>query len=468
MTNIRSTIDTNERPFEEWSASLDDIRQLEDLLEHDQLKELEAKLLPFHHSAHADMIQLLSHDEDRLTIARILFDTGAVDFWPELDEAVRGELTEQFDPSDLSRLMSQLDSDDAVAVLEDIHDKNIRETIIESLDPATQHALRSSFSWPEDSAGRLMQQNFVSMPSYYNVGDAIDWFRRQADEENTDLPEDFYDIYILDPAYKPVGCIPLSKLLCKQRSIPLQEIFKEDLPLIPADLDQEEVAFRFRQLDLISAPVVNQSGRMLGVITVDDVVDVIEEVHEADFMALGGVQEEDLYEKIPTTVSLRARWLLLNMVTASMAALVIALFEDVISSLVVLAALMPIVASLGGNAGSQTLTVAVRALATRELGPSNAWRFVHKELFVSLFNGIIIAVIAAILTFLWQGNLTLSFVIAAALIVNLITAGLFGALVPLALERFGVDPAISSSVLLTALTDIIGFFVFLAFASLFL
>lgn len=459
---------TQDAPQSTWLPSAEELTEFETLVSTEQLDAVKEKILSYHYSAQADIIQHLRQKEQRILIAQILTKEEQFDFWAELDESVRSELAQDLDVEDVSSALKHLDSDDAVALLEDIDDSEAREAAIERLDAEDQHTLRSSLAWPEDSAGRLMQQDFIALPAYYTVGDTIDWFRQQSEEEDSSIPESFYDIYLLDPMYKPVGQVSLSKLLRSQRNIKLADIINEELPLITADTDQEDVAFRFRQQDLISAPVVDKNGRMLGVITVDDVVDVIEEVHEADFMALGGVQEEDLYERVQTTAKLRIKWLLINMCTAALATFVISLFENTISSIVVLAALMPIVASLGGNAGSQTLTIAVRALATKELGAASAWRFVRKELFVALLNGLTIAVVAGFFTFLWQQNILLSVVISMALMVNLITAGLFGALVPLALERFGIDPAVSSSVLLTAITDIMGFFVFLSFASIIL
>ncbi len=466
IENIQTS--AQDTPQSPWLPSAEELTEFEALVSGEQLDAVKDKILNYHYSAQADIIQHLRQKEHRALVAQILTQAEQFDFWAELDESVRAELAQDLDIEDVSSALKNLDSDDAVAILEDIDDSKTREAAIELLDAEDQHALRSSLAWPEDSAGRLMQQNFIALPAYYTVGDTIDWFRLQAEEETSNIPEEFYEIYLLDPMYKLVGQVSLSDLLRSQRNIKLTDITHDELPLIAADTDQEDVAFRFRQQDLISAPVVDQNGRMLGVITVDDVVDVIEEVHEADFMALGGVHEEDLYEKVQTTAKLRVKWLLINMCTAAIATFVIALFESTINSIVILAALMPIVASLGGNAGSQTLTIAVRALATKELGAANAWRFVRKELLVALLNGVAIAVVAGFFTFLWQQNILLSAVIGMALIVNLITAGLFGAIVPLALERFGIDPAIASSILLTAITDIIGFFVFLSFASLIL
>ncbi|MFV0431614.1 MAG: magnesium transporter [Alphaproteobacteria bacterium] len=468
LQEARSNRENEAIVSEEWSISSDDILQVEDWLETDNQEALQKVVDDYHYSAQADLIQHLHNPEQRVKLAQFLTSYNQYDFWSELDESVRSELAERIETKDLATVVSELDNDDAVAVLENLDSEEEREAIIQELDAEDRHAVRESFSWPEDSAGRMMAQDFIAFPSYMQVGDAIDWFRNESEKEEVTLPEKFFNIYLLDPLYKPIGQVALSKLLQTRRNVELKEIAEEQLPTIEADMDQEDVAFLFKQKDLVSAPVVDKRGCMIGEITVDDVVDVIEEEHEEDFMALGGVMEEDLYERIRPTAKARIRWLLLNMVTAVFAAGVISLFSETIETVVVLAALMPIVASLGGNAGSQTLTVAVRALATRELASTNAWRFIRKEGAVGLINGIVLAIVGGMITLLWQHDISLALVIAAALIFNLMVASLAGAFIPLGLSRYGIDPAIASSVFLTAITDVIGFFVFLGFASIFL
>ncbi len=472
MNEIQENIETNlfnvSKVGEEWQITPSLIHQVEEKIDESDWQTLQPLVEAYHHSAQADLIQNLKTKEQRIALTQFLTKHDQYDFWPELDEAIRTELTESLDVKDLSEVVKELDVDDAVALLEDVDNDSEREEIIQTLDRQDQQAVRESFSWPEDSAGRLMQQAFIVMPSYLTVGDAIDWFRMMSEKEEKNLPEDFFNIYLIDPRHKPIGQVKLSVLLQTRRNVGLKDIKNEDITLIDAETDQEEVAFLFKQKDLISAPVIDKEGRMIGEITVDDVVDVIEEEHEEDFMALGGVHEEDLYAKIAATAKARIRWLFLNMATAVIAAFVIKFFDTTIESIVILAALMPIVASIGGNAGSQTLTVAVRALATRELGPANAWRFIRKEFAVGLTNGIILALLGALLTYAWQQDIGLAFVIAAAIIFNMLVAALSGAFVPLSLSKIGIDPAIASSVFLTAFTDIIGFFVFLGFATIFL
>ncbi len=453
---------------EEWQVTASLIHQVEEKIDEDDWEALQPIVDSYHYSAQADLIQDLKTIEQRIALAQFLTENEQYDFWSELDEAIRTELTESLDVQDLSDVVKGLDVDDAVALLEDVDDDSDREAIIQALDRDDQQAVRENFSWPEDSAGRLMHQAFVAMPSYLTVGDAIDWFRMMSEKDEKSLPDDFFNIYLVDPRHKPIGQVKLSTLLQTKRNVDLRDIKNDDITLIEGETHQEEVAFLFKQKDLISAPVVDKDGRMIGEITVDDVVDVIEEEHEADFMALGGVHDEDLYAKVMATAKARIRWLCLNMGTAIVAALVIKLFDATIESIVILAALMPIVASMGGNAGSQTLTVAVRALATRELGPANAWRFIRKEFAVGFTNGVVLAILGALLTYFWQQDIGLAFVIGAAIVLNMIVAALSGALVPLGLSKVGVDPAIASSVLLTAFTDIIGFFVFLGFATMFL
>ncbi len=458
----------SDNPSEEWQITPSLIHQVEEKIDEDDWQALQPIVDSYHYSAQADLIQGLKTKEQRIALAQFLAANNQYDFWPELDEAIRSELTDSLDVKDLSNVVKELEIDDAVALLEDVDDDREREAIIQNLDKEDQQALRESFSWPEDSAGRLMDQSFVTLPSYLSVGDAIDWFRLVSEKEENSLPEDFFNVYLLDPRHKPVGQVSLSTLLCTKRNVDLRDIKNDDITLIDAETDQEEVAFLFKQKDLVAAPVVDKEGRMIGEITVDDVLDVIEEEYEEDFMALGGVHEEDLYEKVFATAKARIRWLFLNMGTAIFAAFVVQLFDATIQSIVILAALMPIVASMGGNAGSQTLTVAVRALATRELGPASAWRFIRKEFAVGLTNGILLALLGAVLTYLWQHNIGLSFVIGLAIILNMLVAALCGALVPLGLSKIGVDPAIASSVFLTAFTDVVGFFVFLGFATIFL
>ncbi|MEE8622288.1 MAG: magnesium transporter, partial [Alphaproteobacteria bacterium] len=328
--------------------------------------------------------------------------------------------------------------------------------------------LEEGLSWPEDSAGRLMQSELVAVPSFWTVGETIDFLRQAAERDSEELPEEFYDIFVVDPKHKPVGTIPLSRLLRTKRPVKLSDLMMPDMRLVPVEMDQEAVAFLFRRYDLASAPVVDEAGRLVGVITVDDVLDVIDEEAEEDIMRLGGVVETDLYRAVLDTTKSRFSWLVVNLATAIVASIVIGFFEVTIRQIVALAVLMPIVASMGGNAGTQTLTVAVRALAMKELTASNTLRAVGKEVLVGGFNGVLFAVLMGIVAWLWFASPAIGLVIAAAMVINLLVAGLAGVAIPLGLERTGVDPAVASGVVLTTVTDVVGFLAFLGLAALFL
>jgi len=416
---------------------------------------------PLHYSDQADLIERFNPALRRgfIDVMRGQLDAEVL---TELDESVREEVVQQLGAAETAAAVSELDSDDAVHVLEDL-DEEVQQQVLDAL-PAEDRALVEEYlSYPEDSAGRLMQRELVAIPAYWTVGETIDHMR-----ESTDLPEDFYDIIVVDPRHQPVGTIPLNRIMRTRRPVRVRQITAGKMFPIPAVTDQEEVARLFRQHDLVSAPVVDEGGRLVGIITIDDVVDVIHEEAEEDLMLLAGVGEADVYHALMDTARSRFSWLAVNLLTAILASVVIGLFEGTIKEIVALAVLMPIVASMGGNAGTQTLTVAVRALAMRELSRQNAWRFVFKELFVGAINGILFAVLAGICAGLWFQSVPLGGVIASAMMVNLIVAGLSGTLIPLGLERLGVDPAIASSVFLTTVTDVIGFLAFLGLATLFL
>jgi len=306
-----------------------------------------------------------------------------------------------------------------------------------------------------------MRRETVTVPEFWTVGQTIDFMRN----EDVELPEDFYNIIVVSPSHKPVGMIHLSKLLQTRRVVPVSAIMDAEAKVMRADMDQEDVAFLFRQYGLVEAPVTDSGGRLVGVLTIDDIVDVMEEEHEDDILKLGGVSEDDFYSDVVRTTRLRFSWLLVNLATAIVASLVIALFEDSLERIVALAVLMPIVASMGGNAGTQTLTVAVRALATNELTARNAARILTKEVLVGCANGFLFAIIMGVIAWLWFGDPLLGGVIAVAMILNLIVAGLSGVLIPLAIEKIGQDPAIASTVFLTTITDVVGFFVFLGLAT---
>ncbi|HSR55581.1 MAG TPA: magnesium transporter, partial [Alphaproteobacteria bacterium] len=328
--------------------------------------------------------------------------------------------------------------------------------------------VEEALKWPEDSAGRLMERAFVAVPSFWTVGDTIDYLREEADKGGEKLPNEFYDLFVVDPAYHPVGSVSLSHLLRSRRPVRLEDLMNRGINAIPVETDQEEVALLFRQYDLASAPVVDSSGRLVGVITHDDVLDVIDEEAEEDIMRLGGVKEDDIYLAALKTSRSRISWLLISTLSALVASVVIWQFEGTIQEIVALAILMPIVAALGGNAGTQAMTVAVRALAVKDLTAANAKRIVGKEVMVGLFNGVVLAVIVGLVAGAWFTSLGIGLVIAGAVVVNMLAAGLMGIVIPLVLDKVGADPAVSSGVFLMTVTDVVGFSAFLGFAAIFL
>ena len=409
----------------------------------------------------ADLLEYLTRDQRAKAV-----ETLQPELDPEiltyLDAGIREEVIEQIGPRGLARALSALESDDAVDVFEDL-DEAFQKRILAALPRGYRAIIEESLSYPEDSAGRLMQREMVVVPSAWTVGDAIDFMRK-----NKELPKDFYDLFIVDPKHKPIGAIPLSRVLRNKRPVRLTKIMDDEVHTIPITMDQEDVAYQFRQYGLVSAPVLDEAGRLVGVITVDDVVHVIDEEAEEDLMKMGGVTETDLYSAVLDTTKARFSWLTVNLMTAVVASLVIGLFEGTIQQLVALAVLMPIVASMGGNAGTQTLTVAVRAIAMKDLTAANAARFVGKEVLVGSANGILFALMTGAVAWLWFGVPELGLLMAAAMVVNMLVAGLSGTLIPIGLERLGVDPAIASTVFLTTVTDVVGFFTFLGLAALFL
>jgi len=419
-----------------------------------------------HYADVADIVERLSSDR-REQLIQAIGPELAPDVLAELDETVREDLFEAMEPEQIAAVVQDLDSDDVVEIVKELEDED-QQKVLEAMPAPDRRLVEQSLSYPEDSAGRMMQREVVTVPTHWTVGETIDYMRAAADNETDLLPESFYDIFVVDPVHKPVGAIHLSHLLRSKRPIRVAEIMQTELKLIPVEMDQEEVAFLFRQRDLVSAPVVDEAQRLVGAITIDDVVDVIHEEHEEDMLALAGVGEADLYDAAIDTTKARFRWLLVNLFTAILASMVIGLFETTLERVVALAILMPIVASMGGNAGTQTLTVAVRALATRELSSTNAVRVIGKELLVGGINGVLFAVITGGIAWGWFQDPMIGLVIGMAMVVNMIVAGLAGASIPLMLDRAGVDPAIASSVFLTTVTDVVGFFAFLGLAAAFM
>lgn len=415
------------------------------------LKRLAARL----HAA--DLADLLSRleDDEREHLVRALAGAFNPEVLPYLEERVREGVLEAMGAARAAAAVAELDTDDALLVVEELDPEDRRE-ILAAIPAAERLILEQGLTFPEYSAGRLMQRELVAVPQHWNVGLTIDFLRLRAD-----LPEDFHTVYVVDPAYRPVGELRLSRLLRAKRPVPLSALIDTDIRRIPADTDQEEVARVFRRYGLVAAPVVDDGGRLIGVITVDDVVDVIDEEAEEDMLKLSGVSEASVYDNVWAISRSRIGWLLVNLLTAALAAVVIAIFEAAIEAVVALAILMPIVASLGGNAGTQALTVAVRALALRELTPANALRVIRNELTAGLLNGMILAVLVGAGAWLLFGEPMIGAVIALAVTCNLCVAGFAGATIPFAMERAGIDPAVASAVFLTAVTDWVGFFVFL-------
>ena len=379
----------------------------------------------------------------------------------EVDDSVREEILEDLPPQTVAEGVRDIESDDAVAILEDMP-KEERAEILDQLPPPERVALARSFDYPEDSAGRRMQTEFIAVPPAWNVGQAIDYMR-----ETVELPEHFYELYVVDDARHFLGAVPLDRLLRSKRPVPISDLMEAERRRVHADEDQEEVARLFQRYDLVAAPVVDADDRLVGVVTFDDVVDVIEEEAEEDIKALGGVtSDEELSDSVWTIARGRFNWLLVNLATAFLASSVLGLFEGQLQKMVALAVLAPIVASQGGNATTQTMTVAVRALATQDLSDANARRVIVRELLVGLLNGVAFAVITGIAAYIWFRVPALGVVIGLAMICNLVAAALGGILIPLGLHRLRVDPAVASSPFVTTVTDVVGFFSFLSIATL--
>jgi magnesium transporter len=409
----------------------------------------------------ADLIELLQPAE-RATFVEALGPEFDFDVLSELDETVRDQLSEELPNEYLAKAVTELESDDAAYLLETLEPEDQQE-VLAQLSVADRAALQRNLEYDEETAGRLMQSDFVAVAPFWDVGQVIDYMR-----ETDDLPETFSEIYVVDPSFKVLGAVELSRILRSKRQTHIDQIMRSDLVTVQATDDQEEVGRKFERYDLMSAPVVDDSGRLVGIVTVDDVVEVIQSEADEDIRRLGGVGDESVLDNVLSTTRSRFLWLLVNLLTAVLASFVIKLFDASIEQMVALAVLMPIVASMGGNAGTQTMTVAVRALATRDLGPVNATRVILRETSVGLINGVLFAVILGAVTVMWFGSSQLGLVIAAAMIFNLLAAALAGILIPIALDRFGQDPAVASSVFVTTVTDVVGFFAFLGLATIWL
>ena len=414
---------------------------------------------PLHPADIADLFELTPH-EDRAALAKALKDLLDADVFAEMNDYVREDLIDALTPTEVADLASELDTDDAVAIIEDMEEADQR-AVLRALDPDDRAAIEEALSYPEETAGRLMQRELIAVPDHWTVGDTIHFLRH-----HEELTTDFWEVFVVDAGHHPVGTCQLSWILRTPPEIAMADVMKREQTLIPVDMDQEEVALRFQKYALISAAVVDASDRLVGMITVDDIVHIIQQEAGEDVLRLSGAGEGDINEPIRLTVRSRVAWLVVNLGATILSASVVGIFQGEIARFALLAALMPIVSALGGNAGTQTLAVVVRALATNQLTSSNTVRMLFREFRIALCNGAALGLVGAVGSYLILGNLQLSIVFAIAMMINSIVAGLVGVVVPVALDKANVDPAVSSAVFVTTATDVMGFFSFLGLATL--
>ncbi|WP_347310397.1 magnesium transporter [Defluviimonas sp. SAOS-178_SWC] len=451
--------DIAERDEDEYSLDPKVVDAILDAVEAGDAATIDELMEPLHAADIADLLEQIGPAQ-RAGLLRLWSRGIDGEILSELDESIREEVIAALPQEVLTEAVRELDSDDVVDLIEDLEEP-VQERILGALEDSDRVAVEQSLTYPEFSAGRLMQREVVTAPEHWTVGEAID-FLRNAEE----LPDQFYHVILVDPRWHPVGYVTLGKLLSSKRSVPLKDITEDSFRTIDVLEEEGDVAYAFNQYHLISAPVVDADDRLVGVITIDDAMAVLDEEHEEDILRLAGVGEGSLSDTVIETTTQRLPWLAVNLVTAILASIVISQFEGVISQIVALAVLMPIVASMGGNAGTQALTVAVRAIATRDLTGSNVWRVVRREAMVGAVNGIVFALVMGLVGWVWFGSPMIGVVLAAAMVVNLVVAGLAGILVPVALEKAGVDPALASGAFVTTVTDVVGFFAFLGLAAL--
>ncbi|WP_019515230.1 magnesium transporter [Sphingomonas sp. Mn802worker] len=418
-----------------------------------------ALVAPLHPADIADLFELTPEDRRR-DLAAAIADQLDADVFAEMNDYVREALIDALDARQVADIASELDTDDAVAIIEDMDVEDQRE-VLRAMEPDDRAAIEEALSYPEETAGRLMQRDLVAVPEHWTVGDALDYLRG-----HDELTTDFWEIFVVDPSHKPVGTCALSWILRTPRDIAMADVMQREQTLIPVDMDQEEVALRFQKYALISAAVVDGSGRLVGMITVDDIVHIIQQEAGEDVLRLSGAGEGDINEPIRLTVRTRVAWLVVNLGATILSASVVGLFQGEIARFALLAALMPIVSALGGNAGTQTLAVMVRALATNQLTSSNTLRMLFREFRIALANGVALGTVGAVGSYLVLGHLQLSIVFAIAMMINSVVAGLVGVIVPVALDKANVDPAVSSAVFVTTATDVMGFLSFLGLAAL--
>lgn len=421
-------------------------------------RHLHEGLSGLHPADFSDQFEQLT-PEQRETVIISASDLITPDVLAELEDEIVEDILPLLSAGQIADAITEMDNDDATQIFEEMESGQQVE-VLDALNPLDRATLQASLSFDDETIGRLMQREFVAAPDFWTVGDTVDHMRATGE----DLPYMFFNIYIIDTAFHPVGYVPVSRLMRVGRDVRLQDIMEEQLVTIRQDQDQEEAAYLFEKYHLISAPVIDDHGRLIGMMTVDDIINIIQDENKEDILALAGVSDAGLTDTAFSTVRARGPWLFVNLLTAILASLVIAQFDYAITEIVALAILMPIVASMGGNAGTQALAVAVRALSERDLTSQTAWRAVRREALAALIIGLIFAVVMAGIAYIWFGDSTLALVAFIAMIINHFFAGLAGILVPLGLKRFGADPAVASSVFVTTVTDIIGFFAFLGLA----
>ncbi len=438
------------------------IRKVSEFIDENKIDDLHDVCLRISAVDMAELMLKLDHD-DRIVLLETLETEIDPETFAEFDADVLNDLLDHISPNNIANIINELDSDDAIHLIEDL-DEDRRAKVIRHLNKKLRLVVEEGLTYPEKSAGRLMQRELVAIPQFWTAGKTVNYLRAATDE----LPEVFSNVFVVDPKYHLTGTVHVSSLVSAKPAKKIEAIASDDLVTIPVDMDQADVAYLFRKKDLLSAPVIDEHNHLVGIITVDDVVDVIHEDAEQDVLNLSGVGEDDIHRQAIATANSRFIWLGINLVTAILASIVISMFEGSIAKLATLAVLMPIVASMGGNAGTQALAVTVIALASREITSVNTIRVIIKECLVGVINGILFAFIIGTVVFLWFGDVKLGLVISAAMTLNLLLAGFAGVAIPIGMEKLGYDPAQSAVVFLTTVTDVVGFFAFLGLASWFL
>ncbi len=461
MTNAPRNPDETQpegAPEPQVGLQIDVVNTVEDALQAGEIDAAAAVVHGLHAADVADLIETIDpvHRPALIDAIQESFDPEVL---TELNDNILEDVVDRLGSESTAAAVAELETDEALEVLDDL-DAKLQKEVLDQLDESDRSEIEQALAFPEQSAGRLMQRDLIAVPSYWNVGQVIDYLR-----ETEDLPDEFYELILIDADHHPIGTLPLNVLLRSRRPVRIDDIMNVDLRVVPVEMDQEEVAYAFQQYDMASVPVVDPSGRLVGVIMHDDIADVIQEEAEEDIRRLTRAGGAGIHDGIFDIVRGRSVWLLVNLLTAVVASLVISMFGGTIEQIVALAILMPIVASMGGNAGTQALTVTVRALAMRDITGSNVFRLINKELIVSFINGVVFAVLCGIGVYFWFGDLGLALIILAAMIINMMAAGFSGILIPLGLNRVGVDPALAATVFVTTVTDVVGFFAFLGLAA---